>query len=227
MVGVITGRDILSHPVTTIRCFGWRVFLRAIAPGQSKPLLRLLQENGSWDSACSDGAATIKQCVGLELRAKRIYAALAETFRSDKSTTAFFAGLADQEQRHADLLQICSAAAARGHGMADVFGPWQDCITRLERQMDAFAASVPEVRTIDAAFQLVLRIESSEINDIFRTAVAAMPADSVKKLKPFRNATEDHLTYIWNGLTDRSRSSGRRQQKRGESFHRYGVNGSH
>ena len=29
MVGAIIKRDILAHPVVTIRCFGWSVFIRA------------------------------------------------------------------------------------------------------------------------------------------------------------------------------------------------------
>ena len=43
MVGVITGWDILVHPITTIRCFGWRVFFMAVAPWQGKTFLSLLR----------------------------------------------------------------------------------------------------------------------------------------------------------------------------------------
>jgi hypothetical protein len=30
MVGVITGSDILAHPVGPVRCFGWLAFFRAV-----------------------------------------------------------------------------------------------------------------------------------------------------------------------------------------------------
>lgn len=30
MRGIITGRDVLGHPVLVVRGFGWRVFLRCI-----------------------------------------------------------------------------------------------------------------------------------------------------------------------------------------------------
>ena len=106
MVGVITRSDILAHPLATIRSFGWGVFFRAIAPWQSKSFLSLLQDSGHLATAASKLPAILERCVGLELRAKRIYKALASTFADEGLVGPFFAGLAEQEQYHADLLEL-------------------------------------------------------------------------------------------------------------------------
>ncbi len=71
MVGVITGWDILAHPISTIRCFGWRVFFRAVAPWQDKPFLSLLQDAGFLKAGTSEVPTILERCIALELRVKR------------------------------------------------------------------------------------------------------------------------------------------------------------
>ena len=142
MVGVINHWDILAHPVVTIRCFGWRVFFRAVGPWQSGPFLSLLRDSGCFGAAASKVPTILERCIGLELRAKRIYSALANAFSDEGLVGPFFAGLAEQEQYHADLLEICRAAAIRGGWKANLFNPWDDYLPRLEQQMDATEAAV-------------------------------------------------------------------------------------
>ena len=108
----------------------------------------------------------------------------------------FFAGLAQQEQCHADLLTLCRAAAIGGAWKVNLFNPWQDYLPRLEQQMDAAESAVYAIDSVDAALQLVVQIESSEINQVFHAALAATDGAFVKKLKPFREAMEAHMAYI-------------------------------
>ena len=102
----------------------------------------------------------------------------------------FFAGLAEQEQYHADLLEVCRAAAARKGWKSQLFNPWDDYLPRLEQQMDAAYADVWKIDSVEAALQLVVEIESAEINQVFRTALAATDSAFVKKLRPFKEAME-------------------------------------
>jgi rubrerythrin len=147
-------------------------------------------------AAASDVPTILERCIGLELRAKRIYKALARAFDDQELVRPFFAGLAVQEQYHADLLELARAAAMRSGWKANLFNPWQDYLPRLEQQMDATEAAVAEIDSIDAALQLVIQIESSEINQVFRAALAATDAAFVKKLKPFRKTMEAHMTHL-------------------------------
>ena len=62
--------------------------------------------------------------------------------------------------------------------------------------METAEATLPKINSLDAALRLVVQIECSEINRVFDAALAATDATFVKKLKPFREATEIHLSYL-------------------------------
>ncbi len=196
MIGVINHWDIAAHPFATIRCFGWGVFFRAIDPWQSKPFLSLLRDSGRFGAAASKAPVILERCIGLELRAKRIYQVLAKAFADEGLLAAFFASLVDQEQYHADLLEICRAAAIRDGWKVHLFNPWDDYLPRLERQMEATEAAVWKIDSIEAAMKLVVEIESAEINHVFYAALAATDSTFVKKLRPFQEAMAAHMTYI-------------------------------
>ena len=204
MVGIINHWDILAHPVVTIRCFGWGIFFRAIGPWQSRPFLSLLRDEGFLGAAASKVPGILERCIGLELRAKRIYKTLARAFADEGLVGPFFAGLVEQEQYHADLLELCRAAAIRGGWKAHLFNPWDDYLPRLEQQMDTTEAAVSEIDSVEAALQLVVQIESSEINQIFYAALAATDSIFVKKLRPFQEAMDAHMTYLAGRLPELS-----------------------
>jgi hypothetical protein len=204
MVGVITSKDILAHPITTIRCFGWQVFFKAVVPWRDTPFLSLVRDAGLLGDSASSMSRILDRCIALELRAKRIYAALGKALDDQGLVGPFFAGLAVQEQYHADLLKLCRAAAIRSGWKANVFNPWQNYLSRLEQQMADTEAAVYEIDSVDAALQLVIQIESSEINQVFRAALAATDAAFVKRLGPFRKTMEAHMSYIVERLPELS-----------------------
>jgi hypothetical protein len=196
MEGVITGWDVLTHPIVTIQCFGWQVFFRAVAPWQGGTFLSLLQSAAAPRQTASDVHTILERCIDLELRAKRIYRALAKALSDQGLVGPFFNGLADQEQYHADLLAVCRAAVIRSGWNVGVFNPWLAYLPHLEKQMDAAEAAVYKIDSVDAALQLVLEIESSEVNPVFRAVLAATDAAFVKKLQPFQEAMDIHMAYI-------------------------------
>lgn len=196
MVGVITGWDVLAHPLATVRCFGWQVFFRAIAPWQGKSFLGLLQEAGCFGTAASPVCTILERCIALEHRARRVYKVLAKALDDQGLVGPFFSGLAVQEQYHADLLEVCRAAALRGGWKANLFNPWQEYLPRLEQQMDAAEAAVCDIDSVQAALAMVIQIESSEVNRVFHAALAATDAAFVQRLRPFREAMEAHMSYI-------------------------------
>ncbi|MEN6458728.1 MAG: ferritin family protein [Thermoguttaceae bacterium] len=196
MIGVITGWDVLAHPVVTVRCFGWRVFFKAVTPWQGGTFLSLLRWQASPKTAMASMPTIIERCILLELRAKRIYAALAKALSDQGPVGPFFAAMASQEQDHADLLDVARHAAIRGGFRATLFNPWQDYLPRLEQQMEAAEASVAQIDSIEAALRLTIQIESSEINQVFPAAITATDSRFVKRLKPFRKAMESHISYI-------------------------------
>ncbi len=196
MVGVITSGDVLAHPIATIRCFGWQVFFKAIVPWHDAPFLSLVRDAGFLAPPVSSVPSILEGCIALELRAKRIYTVLANVFDDQGLVGPFFAGLVEQEQYHADLLEVCRAAAIRSGWKANLFNPWQDYLPRLERQMDAAEAALQQIDSVEAALRLVIQLESSEINEVFPAALAATDVAFVKKLRPFQKTMEAHMTYL-------------------------------
>ena len=199
MVGVITRWDILAHPAVTIQCFGWRLFFRAMVAGNDRTFLSLLQEAASPTTEVPD---LLGRCIDLELRARRIYKALARALEDQGLVGPFFEVLARQERLHADLLGVCRSVALRGAWKANLFNPWKDYLPRLELQMEETEAKLYEVNSVDAALRLVLRIEGSEINQVFHAALAATDAAFVRRLRPFRDAMETHMGYILDRLPE-------------------------
>lgn len=201
MIGVIRASDVLFHPIATIRCFGWRVFFKAVFPWHDKTFLSLLQDARFFEAAAK-APAPLEQCIRLELAAMRIYTAFAEVFAATAPAHKFFEELAWQEQDHADLLEICRSLAAHGTWRADRFARWQEHATRLEQQMQELEASLRSIDDLEIALQVVIRIEASEINQIFRGILAATDAGFVKKIKAFRDAMRNHIAYVCKSIPE-------------------------
>jgi hypothetical protein len=200
MVGVITRGDIFSHPIATVRAFGWGLFFRAVAPWSNKTFLGLLQAGGFFGAASAKLPSLLERCIELERRSARIYENLAIALAGEGFVVRFFNDLATQEREHAELLEVCRALSFRNAWKANLFSPWQDYLAELEQRLDAAEKAVPQIDSIDAALQLMLAIESSEIDELCSAAVAATDVAFVKRLKPFRRAMEAHVAYIADRL---------------------------
>jgi hypothetical protein len=196
MVGVITSWDIFAHPIATVHAFGWGLFFRAVAPWSNKTFLALLQDGGYFGVGSAKLPSLLERCIELERRTARIYQDLATGLAGEGFVVRFFSDLAAHEREHAELLDVCRALALRNAWKASLFSPWQDYLSRLEQQLDAAEAAVPQIDSIDAALQLMLRLESSEIDEVCSAAIASADVAFVKRLKPFRQAMEAHIAYI-------------------------------
>ena len=70
--------------------------------------------------------------------------------------------------------------------------------------MEAAEAAVYSIDSVEAALQLVIDIESSEVNEVFHAALAATDTAFVKRLRPFRKTMENHMSYIVERLPELS-----------------------
>ncbi len=196
MVGVIHTWDIWAHPLVTAHCFGWLTLFHALFSRRDQTFLSLLGAGGFFQPGDDEAAAVIDRCVGLELRAKQVYAILAAATVDSAPLSAFFATLTQHEQNHADLLRLCQASARRGGWKMGCFNPWRDYLPRLERQMSEAEAALQKIDNVDRLLRLVIEIESSEVNQVFRAAMAASDSRFVRRLRPFREAIKSHIDFI-------------------------------
>jgi hypothetical protein len=142
--------------------------------------------------------------IALELRAKRIYAVLAQAFAKAESARQFFEVLSQHEQDHADLLKVCWDATRRGDWTAERVGLWRNLILRLEHDVQAIESSLRETSSLDDALRLVIQIESSEINDAFFALTLATDGNHIRDLRPFREAMDLHIAHICQHIPELS-----------------------
>jgi hypothetical protein len=202
MIGAICRQDILTHPVITVRCFGWKVFFRALVAGHHQTFLSLVAETNALPPAPEKVPGLVDRCIGLELCAKGIYESLAQRFDERDSVKGFFATLADQEEDHAELLDLCRAATGRGEWEGKHFDPWRDAVLRLREQMQEAESRANSLESLSDALRLVIQIESSEVNRIYLGIVAASDSEFVRKLRVFHEAGLEHISYICDRIPE-------------------------
>jgi hypothetical protein len=196
MIGAICRNDILSHPVITVRCFGWKVFLRSLLAGRHQTFLSLLAETPSLQAPAAKAPDLVQRCIDLERQAARIYESLSKRFAQPASAKGFFATLAHQEKDHAELLDLCRAAAGRQEWDTGHFDHWRAALPGLEKQMQEAESQAESLDRLSEALQLVIRLESSEINQVYTGIVAASDSAFVRAIRAFRDAGRKHISYI-------------------------------
>ena len=196
MVGSICKGDVLSHPVVTIQCFGWAVFFRAVLASPTQGFLSLLTRAGLFEHPIKPVPEFIGRCIDLERRARKVYESLSERYSRNELVSEFFGHLAYQERDHAELLELCRAAAGRKLWRETCGDRWQETVGETERRLREAETILGQNHSLADALRLVIEIESSQINRLFAGVVAATDPRLSRKLGAFRNAVKDHLGYI-------------------------------
>ena len=201
MMGVISKWAVLSHPITTIRCFGWRVFLQVLIAGRNRTFLSILTQERAFEPVKNVVSEFIERCIRLEQTAQVIYQSLAKRFAADPLVGEFFATVAQQEAEHAELLEMCRVAAIRAGSKSARIDHYRNSLPQVERQMRQAEGKLRAVRSLPDALWLVVEIESSEINCLFQAVVATTDAELVRNFEEFSTAIQRHLSYIYGMVT--------------------------
>jgi rubrerythrin len=196
MIGAICRQDILTHPVITVRCFGWKIFFKALVAGQRQTFLSLVAEAKVLRSAPDEFPEIVDRCIGLELYARRIYESLAQRFDQRDSVQGFFAALAGQERDHAELLGLCRAATRRETWDGKRFDTGPEAVLGLQEQMREAESQANSLDSLSDALRLVIQIESSEINRVYLGIMAASDSKFVRTLRVFHEAGLEHISFI-------------------------------
>jgi rubrerythrin len=196
MVGAICRVEILSHPLVTIECFGWAVFFRALFSGRDRTFLSLLNQVGVFRQPQVPAPAFIDRCINLERRAMRIYQALAFRYAGMHLVREFFDQLVRQEDIHAELLELCRAAACRGRWKGPEVETLERIVPETERLLEEAEVTVDRHDSLADSLRLVIRMESSQINGLFTGVVRATDARFAHVFGAFRTAVRDHLRFI-------------------------------
>ena len=196
MVGAISKWEILCHPIVTVQCFGWAVFFRAVFAGPNESFLSLLAKTGVFEKPIMPATKFVGRCADLERRVMKVYEALARRHSRNELVSEFFDHLAHQEKDHADLLELCRAAAGRGRWQVKCFDRWRETVPETERRVEEAEAILEQRHSIADVLRLVIEVESSQINRLFAGVVEATDPRLSQKVRAFRNAVADHLAYV-------------------------------
>jgi hypothetical protein len=71
---------------------------------------------------------------------------------------------------------------------------------RLEKRMQEAESSLNALTNPTDALRLVITIESSEVNRVFRGVVEATDSAFVRRVDAFQKATAEHLSFICQGV---------------------------
>jgi hypothetical protein len=196
MVGVINNWDILAHPLVIIRSFGYTIFFRAVFSGRKETFLSLLRSANIFGNCEPELSDLLQRSIELELGAKRIYEFIAGLFPLNRLAHQFFLALSEQEQEHADLLDLCRAATLRRGWKMSYLDTWQAQLPHLEQKMRAADALMHSITSLDDALRLTVEIEASEVNQLFQAIHISSDSAFVQKMLNFRAAMEQHISYI-------------------------------
>lgn len=199
MQGAIRKRDIIAHPVITIECFGWEVFVRSLVARRRRTFLSVVGRNVFGPVVAAELPEFLARGRRLELRAMLLYRSLAQRFVGVRRVHQLFLDLARQEEYHAELLELCHASSG-GQRWTECFDPWREVVAHLEDRMRGFERRVEQLVGVAGALRFILDVESSEINDVFTAIVNASRSGFVRSVKAFRSAEQEHMELICRTL---------------------------
>ena len=196
MIGTICKREILFHPVVTIRCFGVALFLRVLLAGRDQTFLSILTANENFRSRTETMPEVVVHCIALERHYMNLYQLLADRFADREDVRDFFHALACQERSHAELLELCGAAVGHGGWQDEHLEPWRETMSDMERQIQEAEAWAAELQSPREALQLAVEIESTEINRAFLNIIDANNSEFVRRLAAFHTAGAKHIAFL-------------------------------
>jgi len=196
MLGAIRKRDILAHPIVTVQCFGWKVFFRVLLADRKATFLSIVAGSRPFQDTSCELPELVSRCVELERSAMRIYRALADRFEDAPDVRSFFRSLASQEEGHAEMLALCHRSVGHGRWVEQQLSSMRGDVERLQNEMLATERSVSSISSARDALRLVIGVESSEINRLFKKVVAACPSEFVRSVRRFWDAEQQHLEFI-------------------------------
>jgi hypothetical protein len=91
--------------------------------------------------------------------------------------------------------------AGRDGWLEEHFAPWRAVVPQLERKMDELEDSISGRESLADALRLVIQIENSEIDHVFKGVVTATDSKFVRALGVFRAAGTEHIAFICDRIS--------------------------
>ncbi|HLH30747.1 MAG TPA: hypothetical protein VKY31_06060 [Terriglobia bacterium] len=130
--------------------------------------------------------------IGFEERSANLYLELSVRFADDPGLRWFWIEMAMEEKQHAGLLQHCREAGVFAGELPDdeQVEKLNQIYTRLEQRVES-----PEL-TLDEAFDVAIRLESSEINTVYSKLTAPIDGPAHVLRRKVQLSIENHFEKL-------------------------------
>jgi hypothetical protein len=169
----VVDRDyVREHPSEIIRTFGLLAYIRTLG-SRSKGLLEQMTQSHLDSGIALPGPIgdAYRLSAVLELRAARIYAAMARRFADQPLVRAFFEELQEEEEEHGRLMLLCLHTAHADNKMDYVPSVRDPQIRALLRTMRNHERNAWKL-SLEEALALTEELEAGEVNVIFDRLLA-------------------------------------------------------
>jgi len=132
--------------------------------------------------------------IQFEERSAELYLEFSVRFHNNNALSWFWVEMAMEEKQHAGMLQHCREARVFAEELPD-----EGQIQKLDevfRRLEAEIAA-PELR-LDRAFDIAIRLESSEINDVYSQLTAPIEGPAYVMRKKIELASENHFEKLFD-----------------------------
>jgi hypothetical protein len=199
MQGVVTTRQVLTHPLVIVEGFGLKVLIRSLLAGRNETFLdivsRCAEEGARSEMDEVDLLRTVDQCVGFERRARDLYRALSQQFAGIAEATRFFGTLSWQEEGHAIVLSRVRHEIRRGRLWTKAKDLHLASVGAIDALLAGFEQEVQKGTTLIRALEIVEGIEGSEIDVVFDTLNDNVDMRSRARFERFFVLSKAHSAY--------------------------------
>lgn len=196
MVSVVSRDYCLSHPIETSQLYGLDVFVSALL-NTKRTVLEQIASSFSEHRLAMPGplGESYRLSELCELRAARIYQAMAERFRSVVPAQRLFRDLEREEEEHARLMHICLYTVRMGPAVDYVPSVRDAEVRAAMKELRAVQHRVPSM-TLDEALRVSEELERGEANLIFGKLLKQVAAPEVDLLKRLMRHAENHQESV-------------------------------
>lgn len=200
MRGLIGKKDVLLHPLTVIRGFGWRVLLQTLVAARGRTFLEIISEGIPHPATPREIELSLQMdtLVSFEIRGAHIYARMADLFQKMREVRQFFLTLSGQEEGHAEILRITKVELARRQLWQTLVPIKLGLFEKIDRELAEVEEGLryPQKMELKEALTAVEKLEASEINIVFDFLLHSVHTPFLKKIYYMIPSLADHQTYL-------------------------------
>ena len=212
MIGSLSKTEILAHAGLFIRNFGYKVF-SALRAGRAARIA-VVDSQDAGRVPCADRTVEqfVNRCVNLTMRAARSIEKLGRLYAGDTASRRFFLTLANDEWKHADMLELTLLLTGSTERMQAVAKNCRNDLPAIGEVLHGVEAALTDDLTLEEALSQVVRIEATELNRVFSSVLTAADSELIALLPAFRGAIRRHVDYICREMPalDANRATRRR-----------------